>query len=121
VAVALDEPGAVVAVDEAGHGLAELVEGVVQLDPQTLAFEGADPAFGAAVGLRLAEERRAVSDPEPRQRAGEVAERYCGPQSWSSVMIASSGRATPRRRSHELAAPRGEMVPDSASQVGGES
>jgi hypothetical protein len=53
VAVALDQPRGVVAVDEAGHGLAELVAGVVQLDPQALVLEGADPAFGAAVGLRL--------------------------------------------------------------------
>jgi len=53
VAVALDEPGAVVAVDEAGHGLAELIHGVVELDPQALVLEGADPALGAAVGLRL--------------------------------------------------------------------
>ena len=53
MAVALDEPGAVVAVDEAGHGLAELIHGVVELDPQALVLEGADPALGAAVGLRL--------------------------------------------------------------------
>jgi hypothetical protein len=62
VAVALDKPGAVVALDEAGHGLAELLHGVVQLDPQALLLEGADPAFGAAVGLGLAQERRAVAD-----------------------------------------------------------
>jgi hypothetical protein len=72
MAVPLDEPGAVVAVDEAGHGLAELIDGVVQLCPQTLLLEGADPALSAAVGLRLTQERRAVGDPEPGQRAGEV-------------------------------------------------
>jgi hypothetical protein len=33
MAVVLDEPGVVVALDEATHGLAELVEGIVQLDP----------------------------------------------------------------------------------------
>ena len=80
VAVALDEPGAVVAVDEAGHGLAELIDSVVQLDPQALVFEGADPALSAAVGLRLTQERGAVSNPEPGQRAGKGAERYWGPQ-----------------------------------------
>ena len=34
--MALDEPGDVVAVDEAGHGLAEFLHGVVQLDAQAL-------------------------------------------------------------------------------------
>ncbi len=53
--MALDEPGAVVAVDEARHGLTQLVKGVVQLNPQALVFEGADPALGAAVGLGLAQ------------------------------------------------------------------
>jgi hypothetical protein len=48
VAVALEEPLGVVAPDEAGHGLAELVDGVVQLDPQALVLQRADPAFGAA-------------------------------------------------------------------------
>ena len=70
--MALDEPGAVVAVDEAGDGLAELLDGVVQLDPQALVFEGADPALDSAIGLRLTQERRAVGDPEPGQGAGEV-------------------------------------------------
>jgi hypothetical protein len=36
VAVSLDQPRGVVAVDEASHGLAELVDGVMQLDPQAL-------------------------------------------------------------------------------------
>jgi hypothetical protein len=68
----VDEPGAVAAVDEAGHGLAELFQSVIQLDPQALVLEGADPALSAAVGLRLTQERRAVGDPQPGQRAGEV-------------------------------------------------
>jgi hypothetical protein len=58
----LDEPGGVVAVEEAGHGPAELLHRVVQGDPQALVFEGADPALGAAVGLRLTQERRVVAD-----------------------------------------------------------
>jgi hypothetical protein len=33
VPVALDEPAIVVAVDEASHGLAEILDGVAQLDP----------------------------------------------------------------------------------------
>ena len=41
VAVALDEPLGVVGPDEAGHGLAELVDGVVQLDPQALVLQRA--------------------------------------------------------------------------------
>src|SRR4029450_8163479 len=72
MAVPLDEPGAVVVLDEAGHGLAELLHGVVQGGPQALLLEGADPALGATVGLRLPQERRTVGDPEPGQGAGEV-------------------------------------------------
>ena len=83
--MALDEPGAVVAVDEAGHGLAQLVNGVVQGGPQALVLEGADPAFGAAVGLRLTQERGIIDDPQPGDRAQQVAERYCGPQSCRSA------------------------------------
>jgi hypothetical protein len=98
VAVALDEPRGVVAVDEAGHGLAELIDRVVQLDPQALVLEGTDPALGAAVGLRLTQERGAVGDPEPGQGAGEVAERYCGPQSWRSAKPrATSASSRPQR------------------------
>ena len=70
--MALDEPGAVVAVDEAGHGLAELFDGVVQLNPQALVLEGADPALSTAVGLRFSKERGIVADAQPGQRAGEV-------------------------------------------------
>jgi len=76
--VPLDEPGAVVALDEAGHGLAELLDGVVQLDPQALLLEGADPAFGAAVGLGFTQERRVVADAEPGQGAGEVGRAVLG-------------------------------------------
>src|SRR5215213_11629933 len=39
VAVSADQPLAVVGVDEAGHGLAELADGVVQLRPQALRLE----------------------------------------------------------------------------------
>jgi hypothetical protein len=73
VAVPLDQPRGVVAVDEAADGLAQLVDGVVQLDPQALLLEGADPALGAAVGLRLAQEGGVVGDAEPADRAQEVA------------------------------------------------
>jgi hypothetical protein len=70
--VALDQPGAVVSVDEAGHGLAQLVDGVVQLGPQALVVEGPDPPLGTAVGFGLAEERRVVADAQPADRAEEV-------------------------------------------------
>ena len=72
MAVPLDEPGAVVAVDESSHGLAELIDGVVQMDPQALVFEGADPALSAAACLRLTQERGVVADAQPGQGAGEV-------------------------------------------------
>ena len=74
----LDQPRGVVGLNEAGHGLAELVHGVVQLGPQALLFEGADPALSATVGLRLTQERRAVGDPEPGQRAGEMGRAVLG-------------------------------------------
>jgi hypothetical protein len=83
--VPLDEPGAVVALDEAGHGLAELLDGVVQLDPQALLLEGADPAFGAAVGLGFTQERRVVADASQAREPGKWAERYWGPQSCRSA------------------------------------
>jgi hypothetical protein len=92
--VSLDQPQVVVTVDEAGDGLAELVNGVVQLSPQALLFEGADPALGAAVGLRLAQERRVVSEPSQPIEPPKWAERYWGPQSWRNdrprAMSASS-------------------------------
>jgi hypothetical protein len=72
VAVTLDEPGGVVAVDEGGDSLAELVDGVVEPNPQALVFQRADPALGAAVGLRLTQERRVVGDAQPADRPGEV-------------------------------------------------
>jgi hypothetical protein len=70
--VSLDQPRGVVAVDEASDGLAQLVDGVVQLDPQALLFEGADPALGAAVGLRLTQEGGVIGDPQPADPAQEV-------------------------------------------------
>jgi hypothetical protein len=81
VAVPTDQPRAVVAVDEAGHGLAQLVDGVVRLGPRALLLGRADPALGAAIGLRLTQERGVVGDAQPGARAGEVAER-----SWVAVV-----------------------------------
>ena len=76
--MSLDQPRGVVAVDEAADGLAQLVDGVVQLDPQALLFEGADPALGAAVGLRLAQEGGVVGDAQPADRAQEVGRAVLG-------------------------------------------
>jgi hypothetical protein len=72
VAEPSNQPLAVVGLDEAGHGLAEVVDGVVQLGPQALLLEGADPAFGAAACLRLAQEGGVVGDAQPADRAQEV-------------------------------------------------
>ena len=66
VPLALREPRGVAA-DEAGHGLAQLIDGVVQLCPQALVFEGADPTLGAAVGLRL--RQRSWETPEGDERS----------------------------------------------------
>jgi hypothetical protein len=93
VAVALNEPGAVVAVDEASHGLAELLDGIVQLNPQALVLEGADPALGAAVGLRLTQERGTVGDPEPGQRAGEMGRAVLRPPVMAQLQTAGDVRA----------------------------
>jgi len=98
VAVSLDQPRVVVTVDEAADGLAQLVDGVVQLDPQALLFEGADPSFGAAVGLRLT--RKAASSVMPSQaiEPKNLAERYCGPQSWrNDSPRATSASSRPQR------------------------
>ena len=62
-----DQPLGVIGINEPGDGLAELVDGVVQLRPQALLFEGADPALGAAVGLRLTQERGVVGDAQPAE------------------------------------------------------
>jgi hypothetical protein len=81
VAVPLDQPRGVVAVDEAADGLAQLVDGVVQLGPQAWFFEGADPALGAAVGLRLAKNAASSAMPSQAIEPRKWPERYWGPQS----------------------------------------
>jgi hypothetical protein len=48
-----DQPLGVVGLHEADYGLAELVDGVVQLDPQALLLEGADPPLDPSLGLGL--------------------------------------------------------------------
>jgi hypothetical protein len=70
VAVPTDQPRAVVAVDEAGHGLAQLVDGVVRLGPRALLLGRADPALGAAIGLRLT--KNAASSAMPSQELEPV-------------------------------------------------
>jgi len=52
VLVALDEPLVVVELGPCSDGLAEVVDGVVELGPEALFFEGSDEPFGAAVGFR---------------------------------------------------------------------
>ena len=54
-----------VAGGNAGDGLAELVHGVAQFRPQALLLQGADPAFGAAIGFGLTQKRGIVSDAQP--------------------------------------------------------
>ena len=99
MAVALDKPGAVVAVDEAGHGLAELIDGVVQLDPQALVLEGADPPFGAPVGLRLAQEGGIIGDPQPGDRAQEVGRAVLGSPVVPKFQTAAMSPSSPPKRS----------------------
>jgi hypothetical protein len=78
VVVPLDQPRGVVTVDEAADGLAQLVDGVVQLRPQALLLEGADPALSATVGLRLAQEGGVIGDAQPGDRAQEVGRAVLG-------------------------------------------
>jgi hypothetical protein len=42
--------------------MAELIDGVLTAGPIALPPQGADPAFGAAVGLRLVPDGRVVGD-----------------------------------------------------------
>jgi len=97
--VSTDQPRGVVAVDEAGDGLAQLVDGVVQLRPQALLLEGTDPALGAAVGLRLTEEGGVVADPQPADRAEEVGRAVLGSQSWRSATPRATSAPRPPKRS----------------------
>jgi hypothetical protein len=68
----LDEPLVVVELGPGSDGLAEVVDGVIQLGPQALLFEGADEPFGTAVGFGLADEGGIVCDAEPGDRSDEV-------------------------------------------------
>ena len=98
VAVPLDEPGGVVAVDEAGHGLAELVDGVMQLGPQALLLEVR--IHRSAQPLVSGSPRNAGSSLIPSQASEPVkwAERYCGPQSWRGARPrATSASNRPQR------------------------
>lgn len=72
MSVALDEPLGVVSGDEAGHGLAEVVDVVVQPGPEALLLEGLDPVLGATVALGLADMGGVVGDAQSAQRAEEV-------------------------------------------------
>jgi hypothetical protein len=94
--VALDEPGAVVAVDEASHDLAQLIGGVVQGGPQALVLQGANPTLRAAIGLRRPRNAGLSAIPSQANEPTEWAERYWGPQSWrSSRPRATSGPSWP--------------------------
>ena len=79
--MSLDQPLGVVGVHEAGDGLAELVDGVVQLDPQALLFEVRIQR--SAQRLVSGSPRKAASSAIPSQpiEPRKWAERYCGPQS----------------------------------------
>lgn len=99
VAVALDKPGAVVALDEAGHGLTELIDGVVQGGPQALVLEVRIQR--SAQPLVSGSPRNAGLSLMPSQAIEPVkwAERYCGPQSWRSSRPGRRlGRAGPSGR-----------------------
>ena len=91
VAVALDEPRGVVAVDEAATAWRSSSTVSCSWTHKHWSLRGTDPALGAAVGLRLAQERRAVSDPEPGREPVKWAERYCGPQSCRSSRVLGGG------------------------------
>jgi hypothetical protein len=114
--VALDQPLAVVDGHERGHGLAEFVDGAVQLRPQALLLEGADPTLGAPPVS--GSPRKAASSAMPSQaiEPRKWAERYCGPQSCRNARPrATSGPRAPQRsitrRRGPAAAPRSDPRP----------
>jgi hypothetical protein len=67
--VALNEPGAAVAVDEAGQGLAELLHGVVQPDPHallrsaSLSWQSSGESYGRNLWMSLWHESAAYLPP----------------------------------------------------------
>jgi hypothetical protein len=72
---------------------------VVQLDPQALLLEGADPALGAAVGLRLTKERGVIRDAQPGDRALEVARAILRPPIVAQLEAAGDVGLQPAQRS----------------------
>src|SRR5262249_39922951 len=71
-----DEPLVVVSLDEGADDRPGLIERVEAVQPQTLFLERAHEALDDSVALRLADEGRAVGDPEPGQlrakRIGDI-------------------------------------------------
>ena len=123
MAVTLDQPGAVVAVDEAGHGLAQRIDGVVQLAPQALVFEGADPALSAAMVSGSSRNAGLSAIPSQASEPVKWAERYCGPsraevQATGDVALQPSeavdDRVIDRLEGGEPVADLGHMRPGSA-------
>ncbi len=99
VAKPLDDPLAVVELDETGDRLAQLVDGAVAPRPQALLLEGLDPALGAPVSLRLTGIGRGESDrPSQASEPVKCALWYWLPQSWrTSRPRATSVASTPNR------------------------
>jgi hypothetical protein len=96
--VPLDQPRGVVAVDEAADGLAQLVDGVVQLGPQALPLRVRIQR--SAQPLVSGSPRKAASSAMPSQpmEPRKWPERYRGPQSWRRLgPRATSGPRPPKR------------------------
>jgi hypothetical protein len=72
VSVSFDEPRCVVEFGPSSDSLAEVVDGVVEIGPEALLFQGADEPFGTAVGFGFADEGGIVCDSEPCDGADEV-------------------------------------------------
>ena len=98
MSVALDEPFVVVGLGPGRHRLAEVVDGVMQLGPEALFFEGADEPFGAAVGFGFSDVGGVVCDAEPGDRPQEVAGAVLGsPVVTQLIPRATSGPSPPKR------------------------
>src|SRR5918994_4908083 len=69
VAVALDDPGLVVAPLELQQGQAQLLDGLEAMQPQQVLLQRADEALDAAVALGLAHESRRARDAEEGELA----------------------------------------------------
>src|SRR5688572_3049823 len=72
MAVPLEQPLTVVALDERADHLARFFERLEVMQVEALPFQRSDPPLDDAVALGLADERRGGADAQPSELAGEL-------------------------------------------------